>query len=172
MDRRLDILLSLTFIALGVFVIVAASTISTGIYRDPVGPRAFFYGCAAMFILGGMATIGQRLMSWRSEPGNIVEAEGSEDEAGHPASAARAGLLILSTLVYAWLLQPLGYLIATPLFIAATLVLLRVRGVVKLAAISLIFTLVAYLVFAQLLEVRIPVGPFTTWFREMGWIIL
>lgn len=172
MDRRVDIAISAAFIALGIFVIIVASQIPSGIHKDPVGPRAFFYGCAGIFILGGLFTIGQRMMSWRYETGNVVESEGSGDEPGQPASAINAGLIILFTLIYAALLEPLGYLLATPLFVAAALVLLKVRRPVAVFLIAVLFTLIAYVVFAQVLSVRIPVGPFTDFFREMGWIVL
>ena len=46
------------------------------------------------------------------------------------------------------------------------------RNYVGIAALSVLFTAIAYVVFAQVLGVRIPVGPFTNLFRELGWIIL
>lgn len=172
MDRRVDIGISLAFIALGIFVIIVASQIPSGLHKDPVGPRAFFYGCAGVFILGGLFTLAQRAMSRRYETGNIVESEGSDDEPGQPASPLNAGLIILMTLVYTALLPSLGYLISTPIFIGAALVLLKVRRPLTVISIAVLFTLIAYLVFAQVLNVRLPVGPFTDFFREMGWIVL
>ena len=29
-------------------------------FVDPIGPRAFFYGCGVIFILGGLVNIAQR----------------------------------------------------------------------------------------------------------------
>ena len=172
MDRRFDIGLAIAFIALGIFVIIVASGIPSGIHKDPVGPRAFFYGCAGVFILGGLVTVARRAMSWRYELGNIVQAEGTGDEPEQPVSAVRAATLFTLTILYAVLFEPLGYLIVTPLFIVAGLVILRVRNAVGVGAIAIIFTLLAYLVFAQFLDVRLPVGPLTDFFRSMGWIVL
>jgi hypothetical protein len=34
------------------------------------------------------------------------------------------------------------------------------------------FTVLFYIAFAQILNMSIPVGPFTTLFRDLGWITL
>jgi putative tricarboxylic transport membrane protein len=172
MDRRVDIAISTAFIALGVFVFLVTRTIELGLYKDAVGPRAFFYGCAAMFIIGGIVTIAQRLVSWHHEPGNMVPSEGAPDEADRPASAARVAALFAACMAYAGLLQPLGYLLATPAFIVAALWILKQRNLLRVGAIAIAFTAIFYILFAQVLNVRIPVGPFTDLFQQLGWIVL
>jgi hypothetical protein len=34
------------------------------------------------------------------------------------------------------------------------------------------FTVIFYIAFAQILNMSLPVGPFTALFRDLGWIIL
>jgi putative tricarboxylic transport membrane protein len=172
MDRRIDIAISAVFIALGVFVIFEARTIKSGLFTDPIGPRSFFYFCAAVFILGGLMNIAQRVSAWHSVPGHLLPAEGVEDEPGHPASYKRAMLLALLSLLYILTFRPLGYLIATPLYILAGLWLLEQRNWLLNLTVAIVFTATFYLIFARLLSVWLPVGPFTKLFRDLGWVIL
>jgi putative tricarboxylic transport membrane protein len=172
MDRRTDLAIAAVVVALGVFVIAVASQISLGLYKDPVGPRAFFYGCGVVFILGGLAIVAQRLYGWRREAAPLIAAEGGDDEPGYPVMAWRVWALVLASLVYAALFRPLGYLIATPLYLVAILCLLEVRRPLSVGLTAITFTAFCYIVFAQVLDVRIPVGPLTGFFRSMGWIVL
>ncbi|WAJ28051.1 tripartite tricarboxylate transporter TctB family protein [Antarcticirhabdus aurantiaca] len=172
MDRRIDVAISAIFVFFGLFVIAEATTIKAGLYTDPIGPRAFFYGCGAIFVAGGLFNIAQRLRGWRASPGHMVPMEGVADEEGHPASFGRAATIAGLSLAYTLTLVPLGFLIATPLYILACLRVLRQRNWLFNAALALGFTLFFYVVFAQGLGVWLPVGPFTTLFRDLGWIIL
>ena len=172
MDRRIDMAISAVFIALGVFVILEARTIKSGLFTDPIGPRAFFYFCAIVFIIGGLMNIAQRVAAWRTASGHMIPAEGVEDEPGHPSSFRRAMLLALVSLLYIVTFRPLGYLIATPLYIFASLWLLEQRNWRLTVSVAIIFTATFYLIFAKLLGVWLPVGPFTKLFRDLGWITL
>jgi len=172
MDRRIDIALSALAILFGIFVILEARTIKAPFFADPIGPRAFFYGCGVVFILGGLVNIAQRVQTWRLSPTHMVPAEGVEDEPGHPASFRRAALLAVVSLAYVLTLRPVGYLIGTPLYIVAGLWILEQRNWTLNIIVGLVFTIFFYLVFAQALGVWLPVGPFTQLFRDLGWIIL
>lgn len=172
MDRRIDMTISAVFVALGVFVIFEARTIKSGLFTDPIGPRAFFYSCAIVFIIGGLANIAQRVAAWRTFPGHVIPAEGVEDEPGHPSSFRRAMLLAIISLAYILTFRPLGYLLATPLYVFASLWLLEQRSWRLDASVAIVFTATFYLIFAKLLGVWLPVGPFTTLFRDLGWITL
>ena len=71
--------------------------------------------------------------------GYRVTSEGNEDEPDHPASALSAAILIGSAFVYATLLKPLGFLIATPLFMVVALAIMQERnwGTVIVSALRL-----------------------------------
>jgi hypothetical protein len=60
---------------------------------------------------------------------------------------------------YVLVLTPLGYLLATPLYVAALVWLLGYRSRAGLAGAALGVTIVLYLVFAQALKVLVPMGP-------------
>jgi putative tricarboxylic transport membrane protein len=172
MDRRIDIAISVALLIFGAFVIFHARTIKAPIFVDPIGPRAFFYGCGIIFILGAVVNIVQRWRGWGLYPGNIVPAEGVEDEPGHPASFRRAALLAVVSLIYILTLRKVGYLIGTPLYIVAGLWVLEQRNWLLNIIVGLVFTVVFYIIFAQVLGVWLPVGPLTQLFRDLGWIYI
>lgn len=172
MDRRIDLVIAFCFMCFGLFMIWHATGIKLGLSRDPIGPRAFFYGCGAVMGGGGAWLVVTRFLRWRKATEPLIEEEGTGDEPGHPSSAPRAFAIMALCFAYALILKPLGFLIATPIFIVAALLMMRQRNYLGIAAIALLFTAITYVVFAQILGVRLPVGPFTDLFRELGWIIL
>jgi len=172
MDRRFDLATAGAFMALGIFIIYQATTIKSGMVRDPLGPRAAFYLTGGIMAVGGLLLIVRSLRAWGSTPGNMMPNEGVEDDPGHPSSAGRAFMLIGACLLYGLAFDPLGYLIATPLFVAVALVILGERKWLPIATIAILFTVINYIVFAQALGVRVPVGPLTGTFRALGLINL
>ena len=172
MDRRFDLAAAAAFVALGLFVIYQATTIRSGMVRDPLGPRAAFYLTGGVMAVGGLILIVRSLRAWTRAPDHLMTNEGVEDEPGHASSAARAFLLIGACLLYGLTFDLLGYLIATPLFIAGALAILGQRQWLPVATIAVLFTVINYVVFAQALGVRVPVGPLTGTFRALGLINL
>jgi putative tricarboxylic transport membrane protein len=172
MDRRIDIAVAAAFLLLGLFMIWGASEIKQGMMRDPIGPRAAFYVCGAILALGAAGVIAGHLRRWSLYSGPIVDNEGTADEADYPASALRAWSLMVLVACFALVFEPFGFLIATPVFIVAALAILGKRNWPGMVLIAAIFTALTYGIFAQVLSVRLPVGPFTQAFRELGWITL
>lgn len=164
MDRKIDFALALGIIALGVFLIIEAQAIGRSPVPDPIGPRGIPTGLGVAFVVSGAALALRRAVRWRIE-GPIVEPEGAEDDQGVPPGSARRGLGIwIASVVYVVALPFLGFLVATPLLIAAMLrlfefqrppVLGRIPG---LLAYPLAFTAAAYVTFAVILGVRLPLG--------------
>ncbi len=172
MDRRIDIVVAAAFALLGVFMIWQASLIRDGMMRDPIGPKAAFYLCGAVLAVGGVIVIAGHLRRWARQAGHAVNNEGVADEADYPASAVRAWGLVAVVTLYVALFNPLGFLIATPVFIVAALAVMGKRNWPGMVLVAVVYTVVTYLVFAQALGVRIPVGPLTDMFRSMGWVRL
>ena len=173
MDRRIDLALAGFIVALGVFVIVTTTKINNRLALDSVGPRAFWYAVGIALVIGGAIVSIGRLMTWKRGEGNLVTGSGAEeDEPGISASAVRAFALIGDTFLYAALFNPLGYLLATPLYIVSALAIMGERRWLRTALVALIFTVGCYYVFAQVLGARLPVGPFTDLFRSLGWVNL
>jgi putative tricarboxylic transport membrane protein len=172
MDRRLDMALAAAFMVVGAIIIWQATSIRIGMMRDPIGPRTAFYLCGGVLVLGGAITILTHWRAMRAGRGNVAEMEGTPDTEGHPASFGRAAALIGLCFLYAIAFSPLGYLLATPLFIVAALATLGQRRWMSNLIVAVVFTLASYVVFARILNVRMPHGPLTELFRSLGWIML
>jgi putative tricarboxylic transport membrane protein len=69
-----------------------------------------------------------------------------------PTVFAVAGLLV----VYAFTLDPLGYIVATAIFIPACARALGSRSLIRDAAVGLTVTLIVYFFFTEVLEIRLP----------------
>ena len=172
MDRRYDLAVALGAFVLGLIVVAITRAMPLGMQRDAVGSRAFFFGTGFFFMIGGVILAINLLRSWKKQKGHMIPAEGETDEEGHPASALMALSVVGISILYAILLRPLGYLITTPLYLTGGMAILKERrwGWIVLFAVG--FTVAFYIAFATILGMPIPVGPFTTLFRDLGWIIL
>jgi len=161
MDRRGDGIVALGFALLGgVVVVLVLNFPHVAVERDPVGPAGLPLLVAAILITGG---IGQAYRSlWRGRSlGKRVPPDGPEDEPGHPVVPLRAIGFVVGGLAYVALLVPVGYPLATPLFIAMGLWALRYRNPWRIALIAISFTAVVFYVFSTVLHVPIPTGILT-----------
>jgi ABC-type uncharacterized transport system permease subunit len=122
--------------------------------------------------LGGLSIIIGHLRRWSRQSHHLVRSEGTEDEPEYLSLAARAWALVAAATALAALWNPLGFLIAMPLFLLGALWIMGKRRPLPMILIAVLFTGVVYLIFAQVLGVRIPVGPLTSLFRSLGWINL
>lgn len=158
MDRRVDLAGSLVIMVIGVVVFVV-SILAPAPQRlfDLLGP----YGMP--LVLGaGMAVGGawQSIETYRrmGRWGVVGVSEGTDDEAEYPSSAARALSFMVGGVVYAITLPFLGFLIGTPLAIGGALWALRFRNPLYVAAAAIGYSVVAFIVFSQLLSVPLPLG--------------
>lgn len=154
----------------GAFLILATSQQPPGPTFDPIGKQGLPYALGAFILVGGVFLTVRRLRIWRDEPGNIVYEEGTEDEPGHPASLGRAMIVVALTAGYAVALPYLGFLLATPMYIAASLWVMNFRSPIPLLAIPVGFTIVMFIVFSQVLSVPLPVGPLRDLLTGLEWI--
>jgi putative tricarboxylic transport membrane protein len=158
MDSRKDLLFSFGVIALGIAVIAIANSWPEPLIRDAVGPRAFPYGLGLLFVLGGAFVAWQRLRNMYAAAGYVVPDEGGEEEDGVPASGLRALTLIGLCAVYTLVLNPIGFLAATPPFVALALILMEERKPLLVLTTSVSFTVVTYVLIHTLLGGRLPPG--------------
>lgn len=71
-------------------------------------------------------------------------------------------------MIYVIALIPLGFLLATPLAIAAGLWALNVRRPTTMAVTGIVYTVVAFLIFNQVLSVPLPLGPLGGLLFDLG----
>lgn len=159
MDKRKDLVVALAIAAIGAAIVILAFDISVGRIRDPIGTRAMPMIVGSLIFVGGAALAGRRLVRWRRDP-TVVPAEGSTDEQpGLPASTWRAVAMWALCFGYVWLLGRVGFLILTPVLIAAALLLMGIRHPVKLAAVSVAPVALLFWLLYLVLNVRLPMGP-------------
>jgi len=161
MDRRGDLAFAAVVVLYGVALVVATALQEPGPQFDPLGKQGLPYATGVLLMIAGGALALRRLRTWRSETSNIVYQEGVEDEEGYPASVFGPILVGAVLAAYAISLPFVGYLISTPIVMAAGLWILDRRQPALLVGLPFGFTVVVFLVFSQVLSVPIPVGPLT-----------
>jgi len=168
MDRRTDLAGSLVIMAFGLWILAIAVTypVPDRVY-DPFGPM----GVPA--IVGGLLAVGGAIQSIRTvrllrATGPWGIPEGTEDEPEHPASGRRALTFMAGAVLYVLAFPQVGYLIATPIAIAAGLWLMKYRTPWKVASWALGYTLLAFLTFDRLLRVPLPTGILTDLLVSLG----
>ena len=146
--RRADLVIGIGLLAFAGLYYRESLEITVGFASDRLGPIFFPRLLAVALALSALGLI-RRSLTGRSDPG--------------PLSPVRLGLVagtVGLTLAYALLLRPLGYLIATPLYLAGVVAVQGARDVRGLLGTAVGVTAVLYLVFARALHVLVPMGPF------------
>ena len=158
MDQRKDLAVSVAVVIAGAALTIAAQEISLGRIRDPLGSRALPTITGVLVMGLGVALVVRRIVQW-DRGTNEVAPDGSEDLEGFPASTLRAMTTWFGCFVYVSLLPTLGFLLATPVFIASLMVLLGIRRPPKVLAVSVFATVLLFLLFGEALNIRVPLGP-------------
>jgi len=142
--RRADLLIGLGLLVVAAVYFQQSFAITRGFASDRLGP-AFFPR-----LLGGVLailalTLVMRALSGRSDP--------------TPPPAMRLGVFLgtlVLMVVYSLVLPRVGFLLATPLLLAAVIWLLGLRRWGTMAATAIGVTGVLYIVFARMLKVLLP----------------
>lgn len=168
MDKRGDLAIAVGTALLGLFILIAARDISEGSIPGPVTSRGLPNILGAFLLIGGVVLAVRQILVWRALPGHLVPEEGQEDEPGHPASWIRAFGIMVASMLSVWLLQPLGYLIVTPLFLFVTSLFMGVRSRAKLVAFPIVFTVPVWAIFDPILGINLPLGVLEPVARSLG----
>jgi len=167
-DKRVDLALSVAVALIGLIILFETRDIREGMISDPISARGMPRITGVTMFIVGIALAVLRLRIWSALPGHLVLSEGKDDDEGYPASWIRAFSIIFVSMLWAVLLKPLGYLIATPLYLAAVVLLLGMRSTIGIIAYSTITTLITWYVFSQPLHIILPLGPLAPLFRKLG----
>jgi putative tricarboxylic transport membrane protein len=145
--RRADLFIGLGLLAFAGAYYRASFDIAMGFASDRLGPTFFPRLLAAALAACALGLVARAARD-RSDPG--------------PLPPVRTGTLVLVvglTVGYGLALRPLGYPVATALFLAAVIRALGHRDLRTLAGVAVGVTAVLYLVFARALHVLVPMGP-------------
>lgn len=145
-------LVALFILALGVLVLTQAFQIGRGAGYIVVGPRFF-----PMVVAAGLLGLGVFfLLRTTVYPDLEMAREAAAEEAAtHWPTVI---LLLLALVIYALVLGPLGYTVATALFFPAVSRILGSNKLLRDFVTGLGLSLVIYLMFTRVLGVRLPAG--------------
>lgn len=143
-----------TLVALAAAAAFESRHFVVGFASDPLGPRAFPLLASLLIALGGAFGI----VSARVRP-----ERGTAEASAAPIPTESAGLRIaaavVSFLLFALLLDPLGFVAATALEFMA-LAMLFGGGAVRGFVAGLVFAVLVFLLFVQGLGLALPLGIF------------
>ncbi len=150
MNLRFDRYGSIAFALIGAFFITQSQYISTSAYGSQVGPNLFPLGLGLLLVLLSLRLFWETFqLKYRSA-----------------ASKAETGLMykrfftiLIATLLYVLLLEIIGYVIATALFLYATFLVMGSTSQLKSLVVSLAFSVGVYVVYVQLLKGTLPGLP-------------
>ena len=169
-DVRLETAVAVAGVVIGAAFIFFGSQLRQGAIPDPVTTGGMPVG-TGIFIIVLSAIVGLRAIRAWSRGAELVPSEGSNDEPGFPASWTRVVVFVAGSMLWTFLLPRIGYVIATPVFLALALRLFGVRSWLKLTLVPVIFTAVCWYLFGQVLAIQIPWGFLEPWAREVGLIL-
>jgi putative tricarboxylic transport membrane protein len=140
-------------------VIALSGEIQSGVQTDPLGPRVFpsalGAGIALCGLLLGIAAL------FRSEPqqsGLLLDGGGTEEVEKGPFSPMRLLGVVAVTAIYVAAFEPVGYLIATPMYVMAILLIHGGTSWRTLIVVPVVITTVLYVIFRFALRIPMPGG--------------
>jgi len=162
---RRDLAVAAVLVLLGVTVIGLALRVELGVQTDALGPRAFPLALGAAIalcglLLGVVATLGDR---WTASAAVFVESADDDASEGELRSPWRLVGAIVATAAYLVAFERLGYLLATPGYVVAILLLHQgSRGRAFLTA-PVFVTVALYAAFRFGLLIPVPDGILESW---------
>ena len=149
MNRTFDRFSSVCFALIGAFFVVESQRISSSAYGSQVGPNMFPLGLGIVMIL-----LSLRLF-W----------EAGKKTSGSPAGDAAASrygpffIMLLATLLYVLLLEPVGYVITTFLFLLVAFRVMGAKSIVSSLLVALGFSAGVYFLYVHVLKGTLPGFP-------------
>jgi len=146
-------------VASGGVVVALSLEITPGVQTDPLGPRFFPIALGAGIALCGLLLAAAEFL-FRGEPsvaGPLSDASPEEEDAG-PFSLARFVGAIGATALYVAAFSTLGYLLATPPYIAAILLIHGGTRTRALLIAPFVVTIALYVTFRFGLLIPVPDG--------------
>lgn len=155
---RRELAVAAFLVAFGAAVLALAWRIEPGVQTDPLGPRAFPLALGAGIALCGVLLAGVEFLGPGGGGGLLAGVEPDVETEAGPFSHARFLGAIGATAAYVAVFGPLGYLVATPPYVVA--IILIHGGALRRALLiaPLLVTLVLYVTFRFGLLIPVPEG--------------
>lgn len=114
--------------------------------EDPLGPKAFPFVLGILMLLCGISLAGSTLLRYWREQGTAFEDD--EFSGSHPVAVAAVAAWLLA---YYLVFEPLGFLLATMLFLFGLMVYFNRGRWLTNIAVSILFPIVLELIFTHVL---------------------
>jgi putative tricarboxylic transport membrane protein len=162
--RRRELALAGVLIGLAVLIAALALRIPPGVQTDPLGPAAFPLALGGAIGLCGLLLGGGALFSWGwTAPVAVLAESGPDGETPEAFSPGRLVAAIAVTAAYLAAFEPLGYLLATPPYVAAILLVHGGARWPTLAAVPVLLAAGFYAAFRFGLLIPVPDGVLERW---------
>jgi len=140
-----NVCLGLGFVILGTAVFFMAGQLQ--VVKRGIGPGGYPRVVAIMMVLLGITLAVENMIGEFPKPDYSVE---------NARGWLKTLVLIVGTLVYIWLMRILGFLLLTPFYMGFTLVLFSHRDWKKVVGISVLTTVVLYVLFVKVFMIFLP----------------
>jgi putative tricarboxylic transport membrane protein len=147
MKKTFDTIAGGMFLVVGMFFIVGSQSISRSSYGSKVGPNIFPFGLGLILVLLALIVICQA----RRHAGAAKE-KGVRDY-------KRFGLLLLTTIIYVFVFESLGYMISTFLYLVFLFQLMERKRLFVSILISALFSCSVYYVYVIVFQGTLPPVP-------------
>jgi putative tricarboxylic transport membrane protein len=147
MNKTFDTIAGSVFLVVGVFFIVGSMGITQSSYGSTVGPNVFPFGLGAILALLSIIVIYQA----RHRAG-IAKEKREYDY-------TRFGLLLLATIVYIFVFEPLGYVISTFLYLVFVFQVMERKKLFASIVIAALFACSVYYVYVAVFQGTLPPLP-------------
>lgn len=145
-------------VALSLAYLVVALQIPSSSSSAVAGPRVFPIAIGVALALASFALLVKGLRKVSNDEGGVPVEPIEEEEGTLAQSPTRLGVVIALLFGYLLLFVPLGHVISTFLFVFATTMYLDSRHWIRNLVYAILFPLVVYFVFSELLGVTLPTG--------------
>jgi hypothetical protein len=120
---RREIAVAVFLAAFGAIVIALSGKIESGVYTDPLGPRVFPSALGMGIALCGLLLGVGAIFRWQpKQAGLLSDGAGQEEVEKGPFSPTRLLVAVAATALYVAAFEPVGYLLATPLYVVALMI--------------------------------------------------
>ena len=156
-----ELVMALLLAALGLYLVLDATTIAVPGTSSQVGPRFFPYLIGGVIVATGVALA---VRVWRGDQGPADESEDVDPDA--PTSWREVGIIAAAFLAHALLINVVGWPLAVTLMFATVAWALGARGIVRPLIAGGVASVVVWIVFVKALNVALPGGTILEWLTD------
>lgn len=160
MSNRVNLAIAIAFVIGGLAWLVGALNIRHMLKTDHIGEGGLATFLGALVVVLGLILVFRYLPLARAErnTAQVTINEPGDEEVDLPASNVRPIAFIVACTAWSVLLPVIGFLIVTPIFIAAQLWMLSYRRPLPVIAIAVGSTLAMWIIFDLILGINLPSG--------------